>query len=76
MQALHDIVQTGKVRYIGMSSCWAYQFQMMQRESTATLWITSYPAADVYGYGTRGAISPDASEMAPPTDMETKEERG
>ena len=32
MQALHDVVQMGWVRYIGMSSCWAWQFQMMQRE--------------------------------------------
>ncbi|WVQ85683.1 hypothetical protein IAT38_007849 [Cryptococcus sp. DSM 104549] len=30
MQALHDVVQKGWVRYIGMSSCWAYQFQAMQ----------------------------------------------
>ncbi|OBZ75290.1 Versiconal hemiacetal acetate reductase [Grifola frondosa] len=30
MQALHDIVKAGYVRYIGMSSCWAYQFQAMQ----------------------------------------------
>lgn len=30
MQALHDVVQTGKVRYIGMSSCWTYQFHTMQ----------------------------------------------
>jgi len=30
MQALHDIVQSGLVRYIGMSSCWAWQFQLMQ----------------------------------------------
>ncbi|KAG6378203.1 aryl-alcohol dehydrogenase [Boletus reticuloceps] len=30
MQALHDVVQAGYVRYIGMSSCWAYQFQAMQ----------------------------------------------
>jgi aryl-alcohol dehydrogenase-like predicted oxidoreductase len=30
MQALHDIVQTGKVRYIGMSSCFAWEFQAMQ----------------------------------------------
>ncbi|KAK1924492.1 NADP-dependent oxidoreductase domain-containing protein [Papiliotrema laurentii] len=30
MQALHDIVQKGWVRYIGMSSCWAYQFHAMQ----------------------------------------------
>ena len=31
MQALHDVVQSGMVRYIGMSSCWAWQFQLMQR---------------------------------------------
>lgn len=30
MQALHDVVKAGYVRYIGMSSCWAYQFQAMQ----------------------------------------------
>ncbi|TFK81885.1 aryl-alcohol dehydrogenase [Polyporus arcularius HHB13444] len=30
MQALHDVVQAGWVRYIGMSSCYAYQFHQMQ----------------------------------------------
>ncbi|KAF4618666.1 hypothetical protein D9613_010126 [Agrocybe pediades] len=30
MQALHDVVQAGYARYIGMSSCWAWQFQAMQ----------------------------------------------
>ncbi|KAL7282842.1 Aldo/keto reductase [Trametes coccinea BRFM310] len=30
MQALHDVVKAGYVRYIGMSSCYAYQFQQMQ----------------------------------------------
>jgi len=30
MQALHDVVQAGYVRYIGMSSCHAYQFHAMQ----------------------------------------------
>ncbi|ORY21897.1 NADP-dependent oxidoreductase domain-containing protein [Naematelia encephala] len=30
MQALHDVVQKGWVRYVGMSSCWAYQFHAMQ----------------------------------------------
>ena len=33
MQALHDVVQSGMVRYIGMSSCWAWQFQLMQSTS-------------------------------------------
>ncbi len=30
MKALHDLVQTGKVHYIGASSMWAYQFARMQ----------------------------------------------
>ncbi|KAI0790139.1 aryl-alcohol dehydrogenase [Irpex lacteus] len=30
MQALHDVVKAGYVRYIGMSSCYAYQFTAMQ----------------------------------------------
>ncbi|TRM56989.1 NADP-dependent oxidoreductase domain-containing protein [Schizophyllum amplum] len=30
MEALHDVVKAGWVRYIGMSSCWAYQFSAMQ----------------------------------------------
>jgi len=30
MQALHDVIQAGYTRYIGMSSCYAWQFQAMQ----------------------------------------------
>ncbi|KAI8974177.1 aryl-alcohol dehydrogenase [Trametes punicea] len=30
MQALHDVVKAGWVRYIGMSSCWAWQFHQAQ----------------------------------------------
>ncbi|GAA6023687.1 hypothetical protein JCM10207_008749 [Rhodosporidiobolus poonsookiae] len=30
MDALHDIVKSGKVHYIGMSSCYAWQFAQMQ----------------------------------------------
>lgn len=30
MEALHDLIKLGKVRYIGASSMWAYQFAMMQ----------------------------------------------
>ncbi|KAI0790137.1 aryl-alcohol dehydrogenase [Irpex lacteus] len=35
MQALHDVVQAGLVRYIGMSSCYAYQFHQMQNYAIA-----------------------------------------
>ncbi len=30
MTALHDVVTSGKVRYIGASSMWAWQFAKMQ----------------------------------------------
>ncbi|PGH17049.1 hypothetical protein AJ79_01433 [Helicocarpus griseus UAMH5409] len=30
MEALHDLVKSGKVRYIGASSMWTYQFAKMQ----------------------------------------------
>ena len=30
MEALHDLVRSGKVRYIGASSMWTYQFAQMQ----------------------------------------------
>ena len=30
MKALHDLVQQGKVHYIGASSMWATQFAQMQ----------------------------------------------
>lgn len=30
MKALHDLVQAGKVHYIGASSMWTYQFAQMQ----------------------------------------------
>ncbi|KAG6373475.1 Aldo keto reductase [Boletus reticuloceps] len=32
MQALHDVVKAGYVRYIGMSSCWAYQWLLINFE--------------------------------------------
>jgi aryl-alcohol dehydrogenase-like predicted oxidoreductase len=30
MQALHDLVKAGKVRYLGASSMWAWRFATMQ----------------------------------------------
>jgi aryl-alcohol dehydrogenase-like predicted oxidoreductase len=30
MRALHDLVAAGKIRYLGASSMWTYQFAMMQ----------------------------------------------
>lgn len=33
MQALHDVVKAGYVRYIGMSSCYAYQCTFLESTS-------------------------------------------
>lgn len=38
MRALHDVVQSGKVRYLGASSMWAWQFAKAQQVATANGW--------------------------------------
>ncbi|KAI9665409.1 MAG: hypothetical protein M1831_001847 [Alyxoria varia] len=38
MKALHDLVESGKVRYIGASSMWTYQFVMMQHTAEIHGW--------------------------------------
>ena len=38
MKALHDLVQADKVRYIGASSMWAYQFATMQFTAEKNGW--------------------------------------
>ncbi|KIW67557.1 hypothetical protein PV04_06801 [Phialophora macrospora] len=38
MKALHDLVQSGKVRYIGASSMWAYEFAKLQHAAEVHNW--------------------------------------
>lgn len=38
MEALHDLVRSGKVRYIGASSMWATQFAQMQHAAEKRGW--------------------------------------
>ncbi|GLQ56178.1 NADP-dependent aryl-alcohol dehydrogenase [Devosia nitrariae] len=38
MEALHDLVRWGKVRYIGASSMWAWQFAKMQHAAEINGW--------------------------------------
>ncbi|KIW13372.1 hypothetical protein PV08_08560 [Exophiala spinifera] len=38
MKALHDLIQAGKVRYIGASSMWTYQFAKMQHAAELHGW--------------------------------------
>lgn len=40
MGALHDLVRSGMVRYIGASSMWAYQFAMLQNVAEQNGWST------------------------------------
>jgi aryl-alcohol dehydrogenase-like predicted oxidoreductase len=38
MEALHDVVRAGKVRYLGASSMWAWQFASMQHAARVNGW--------------------------------------
>ena len=39
MEALHDLVKSGKVRYIGASSMWAWQFAKAQYTAQSNGWV-------------------------------------
>lgn len=40
MRALHDVVRSGKVRYIGASSMWAWEFARLQHVAEMRGWTT------------------------------------
>lgn len=48
MEALHDIVVAGKVRYIGASSMWAWQFAKLQRAAAVNGWTPFVAMQDQY----------------------------
>lgn len=48
MKALHDLVESGKVRYIGASSMWAYQFATMQFVAEKNGWTKFVSMQNVY----------------------------
>lgn len=48
MQALHDVVKAGKVRYLGASSMWAWQFAKMQHAAERNGWTTFWAMQDQY----------------------------
>lgn len=48
MKALHDIVQSGKVRYIGASSMWAHQFMEMQYTARMNGWTEFVSMQNLY----------------------------
>ncbi|HEV3380908.1 MAG TPA: aldo/keto reductase [Trebonia sp.] len=48
MEALHDVVKAGKVRYIGASSMWAWQFAEMQHAADLHGWTRFVSMQDQY----------------------------
>ena len=48
MEALHDVVKAGKVRYIGASSMWAWQFAKMQYTADLHGWTRFISMQDQY----------------------------
>jgi aryl-alcohol dehydrogenase-like predicted oxidoreductase len=48
MQALHDVVKAGKVRYLGASSMWAWQFAKMQTAAQMNGWAAFSAMQDQY----------------------------
>jgi aryl-alcohol dehydrogenase-like predicted oxidoreductase len=48
MQALHDVVQAGKARYIGASSMWAWQFAKAQHVAERHGWTRFVSMQDHY----------------------------
>ncbi|MCW2527398.1 MAG: aldo/keto reductase [Pseudonocardiales bacterium] len=48
MEALHDLVKAGKVRYLGASSMWAWQFAKMQHAAETHGWTKFISMQDQY----------------------------
>ena len=48
MEALHDVVKAGKVRYLGASSMWAWQFAKLQRAADLGGWTRLVSMQDQY----------------------------
>jgi aryl-alcohol dehydrogenase-like predicted oxidoreductase len=48
MEALHDVVKAGKVRYLGASSMWAWQFATMQHVALRNGWTRFVSMQDQY----------------------------
>jgi aryl-alcohol dehydrogenase-like predicted oxidoreductase len=48
MEALHDVVKSGKVRYLGASSMWAWQFAKMQYTADLGGWTRFISMQDQY----------------------------
>ena len=58
MEALHDVVKAGWVRYIGMSSCWAYQCEYDLLPSECQI-LMNFPAVSaMQNYAIQNKLTP------------------
>jgi 1-deoxyxylulose-5-phosphate synthase len=48
MEVLHDVVKAGKVRYLGASSMWTWQFAKLQEAARSNGWTTFSAMEDQY----------------------------
>ena len=48
LEALHDVVQAGKARYVGASSMWTWQFSKMQYTAELRGWTKFVSMQDLY----------------------------
>ncbi len=53
MEALHDVVKAGKVRYLGASSMWAWRFAAMQHAARTHGWTPFISMQDQYSLVSR-----------------------
>ncbi len=53
MEALHDVVKAGKVRYLGASSMWAWQFAKLQSAADLGGWTRFVSMQNQYSLGQR-----------------------
>ena len=73
MQALHDVVRAGWVRYIGMSSCQAWEFHVMQ--SVCRFWRTSLFLTFTADYALNNGLTPFISMQNHHSLLYREEER-
>jgi aryl-alcohol dehydrogenase-like predicted oxidoreductase len=58
MKALHDLVQSGKVRYIGASSMWCWQFAHLNEVASKHGWTKFVSMQDEYSLLYREEVCP------------------
>jgi len=64
MRALHEVVMSGKVRYIGASSMAAWEFQMMQNIAEKNGWTKFISMQNYYNL----IVPPSRSPSPPPSE--------